>query len=347
MKIITSNFPLEVTNHILEEIRTFPKDQFLTSEIFAAVSKNIQVPYSKVVHVIERLEKEEGISRVRTEGRKIIFQRKEEIYSDKFNPVQTKRNIFLNHIEQLPNIFTLNDIPEVPELNKTMILSCLSSLVHEGKLKKNKTLVDKKLCNVFSKTPTFSTGRNKKLDECQFTINAIKNLRTLPHRGIDSITSGFDASFKNYFDTDPIVTIQKLVREGKIIIQPRRKSVMMYLPEDIPKTRRSKGTPGKISDGKYGTESKEITKDKVPFGYLDLGKSIEALLNEKSKRIQILEHENKELVSENQEIQKKISELKLDHQRTFNEITRLRTQVREQKEKILDLNKRFNLNSFK
>ncbi|MBC7129380.1 MAG: hypothetical protein H5T45_06605 [Thermoplasmatales archaeon] len=73
-----------------------------------------------------------------------------------------------------------------------------------------------------------------KISEEEFVINAIKKLRKPPYKGIHSVFSGFNAAFKEYFGKNPVEVTTRMAKEGKIIIRPAKRGVMLYLPEDSP-----------------------------------------------------------------------------------------------------------------
>ena len=71
----------------------------------------------------------------------------------------------------------------------------------------------------------------------EFVIDAIKKLRDASRsKGIHSVYSGFNAAFKNYFSEEARPTTDKMVSEGKLVVQPRTGGVMMYLPGEEPQT---------------------------------------------------------------------------------------------------------------
>ncbi len=73
----------------------------------------------------------------------------------------------------------------------------------------------------------------EKLSYEEFIKRAIVSLRKDGYKGIHTVYSGFNEAFKKYYDNqDPIEVTNKLAKEGKIIIQPVKGGVMLYLPED-------------------------------------------------------------------------------------------------------------------
>ena len=94
-------------------------------------------------------------------------------------------------------------------------------------------------------------GEANKLSEHEFVIRAIKKLRKPPYKGIHSVYSGFNDAFREYFNKDPIEATTRLVSEGKIIVRPIKRGVMMYLPDEPPppSTRGPASTLKKILQG--------------------------------------------------------------------------------------------------
>ena len=74
----------------------------------------------------------------------------------------------------------------------------------------------------------------EKLSEFDFVEKAVKNLRKPPYKGIHSVYSGFNQAFREYFNKDPVDATTRLAQEGKIVTQPVKGGVMLYLPEDAP-----------------------------------------------------------------------------------------------------------------
>ena len=74
-----------------------------------------------------------------------------------------------------------------------------------------------------------------KLTHKEFTEKAVKNLRREGYKGIHSVFSGFNAAFREYFDTDPIEATQAMAKKEHITIRPARKGCMIYLHGESPK----------------------------------------------------------------------------------------------------------------
>lgn len=89
---------------------------------------------------------------------------------------------------------------------------------------------------------------NRNLSEEEFVIEGIKKLRKEPYKGISSVFSGFNEAFRKQFNKDPIEFTSKMASEGKIEIIPIRggKGVMLYLPGEGPRGRKTEETLKKI-----------------------------------------------------------------------------------------------------
>ncbi len=80
---------------------------------------------------------------------------------------------------------------------------------------------------------------SKKISPEEFVRLAIAKLRNEPYKGIHSVYSGFNEAFKKYFaGDDPIRLTNQLAEDGKIALRPVKGGVVLYLPEDGPKTSR-------------------------------------------------------------------------------------------------------------
>ena len=75
----------------------------------------------------------------------------------------------------------------------------------------------------------------RKLNEEEFVLQAIKKLRKDPFRGIHSVYSGFNEAFRKYFGTNPVEATSRLAAEGKIETRPFKGGVMLFLPGEAPK----------------------------------------------------------------------------------------------------------------
>ena len=75
----------------------------------------------------------------------------------------------------------------------------------------------------------------RKLNEEEFVLQAIKKLRKEPFRGIHSVYSGFNEAFRKYFGTNPVEATSRLATEGKIETRLFKGGVMLFLPGEAPK----------------------------------------------------------------------------------------------------------------
>ncbi len=75
----------------------------------------------------------------------------------------------------------------------------------------------------------------RKLTEDEFVLQAIKNLRKEPYRGIHSVYSGFNEAFRKYFGTNPVEATSRLAGEGKIETRPFKGGAMLFFPGEAPK----------------------------------------------------------------------------------------------------------------
>lgn len=74
----------------------------------------------------------------------------------------------------------------------------------------------------------------KKLSHEEFTLRAIKALRTDKSKGIHTVYSGFNSAFTEYFGTSPVEATKALQESGKLDLIPRKGGVMIYLPGEAP-----------------------------------------------------------------------------------------------------------------
>jgi len=75
----------------------------------------------------------------------------------------------------------------------------------------------------------------RKLNEEEFVLQAIKKLRKEPYRGIHSVYSGFNEALRKYFGANPVEVTSRLAAEGKIETRPFKGGVMLFLPGEAPK----------------------------------------------------------------------------------------------------------------
>ena len=91
-------------------------------------------------------------------------------------------------------------------------------------------------------------GGGRSLSEEEFVIEGLKKLRKDPYKGINSVFSGLNEAFRRHFNKDPIEFTTKMASEGKIEVLPTRggKGVMLYLPGEGPRGRKTEETLRKI-----------------------------------------------------------------------------------------------------
>jgi len=84
-------------------------------------------------------------------------------------------------------------------------------------------------------------GENPGLSAEEFVLEGIKKLRKDPYRGINSVFSGVNEAFRRQYNKDPVEFTGKMTMEGKVEIIPLKggKGVMLYLPGDGPKGRKT------------------------------------------------------------------------------------------------------------
>ncbi|OGD25824.1 MAG: hypothetical protein A2Y56_04650 [Candidatus Aminicenantes bacterium RBG_13_63_10] len=79
----------------------------------------------------------------------------------------------------------------------------------------------------------------KKLTADEFVKLAIQKLRAGSYKGVHSVYSGFNEAFKLYFSGEnPIPVTNKMAEDGAIVVRPTKGGMVLYLPEDAPKTTR-------------------------------------------------------------------------------------------------------------
>jgi hypothetical protein len=87
----------------------------------------------------------------------------------------------------------------------------------------------------------------KKVSHEEFVSLAILKLRTGNFRGIHSVYSGFNEAFKLYFEGEnPVQITGKLAEDGKIVIRPTKRGVMLYLPGEAPQSNRGENALKKM-----------------------------------------------------------------------------------------------------
>jgi hypothetical protein len=91
-------------------------------------------------------------------------------------------------------------------------------------------------------------GKDESFSEEEFVIEGIKKLRKDPYKGISSVFTGFNEAFRKRFNKDPVEFTSKMASEGKVEIIPMKsgKGVMLYLPGEGPRGRKTDETLKKI-----------------------------------------------------------------------------------------------------
>jgi hypothetical protein len=80
-----------------------------------------------------------------------------------------------------------------------------------------------------------------------FVLKAIERLRTPPYKGIHTVFSGFNEAFREYFPLlDPVTFTNKLAKEGKVVIRPAKKGVLIYKADEAPSMIQGKDALKKI-----------------------------------------------------------------------------------------------------
>ena len=81
----------------------------------------------------------------------------------------------------------------------------------------------------------------------EFVLKAIERLRTPPYKGIHTVFSGFNEAFREYFPLlDPIRFTNQLAQEGKVVIRPAKKGVLLYKAGEAPPITQGKEALEKI-----------------------------------------------------------------------------------------------------
>jgi len=75
---------------------------------------------------------------------------------------------------------------------------------------------------------------SEKLTKREFVLQAIKNLRKPPYKGIHVRYSGFNQAFKEYFEVEARNTVDALIADGTIQSRMVKGGPMLYLPGEMP-----------------------------------------------------------------------------------------------------------------
>jgi len=73
-----------------------------------------------------------------------------------------------------------------------------------------------------------------KMPEDVFVKRAILRVRGERFKGIHTRYSGFNEAWREYYGTDPIAGVNKLMKAGIIMGHPAKGGFTIYLPEDAP-----------------------------------------------------------------------------------------------------------------
>lgn len=73
-----------------------------------------------------------------------------------------------------------------------------------------------------------------KLTKEEFVLQAIKNLRKPPYKGIHAVFSGFNSAFRDYFGEEARETVDKMIAGGQIESRMVRGGPMLYPPGEKP-----------------------------------------------------------------------------------------------------------------
>jgi hypothetical protein len=73
-----------------------------------------------------------------------------------------------------------------------------------------------------------------KLPEDVFTKRAILRLRGERYKGIHTRYSGFNEAWREFYNTDPVAGVNRLMKAGVISGHPAKGGFTIYLPEDAP-----------------------------------------------------------------------------------------------------------------
>jgi hypothetical protein len=98
-------------------------------------------------------------------------------------------------------------------------------------------------------------GENK-LSPAEFSLQAIRDLRKPPHKGIHAVYSGFNAAFRKYFPgSDPVKTVTELSENGIIVSKITRGGALLYIPGETPEAKPKKEKKAKKPKSDKGEEA--------------------------------------------------------------------------------------------
>ncbi len=71
----------------------------------------------------------------------------------------------------------------------------------------------------------------------EFVRRAVLRLRKGQAKSIHSVFSGFNAAWRQYYQSDPVEGVKALEKKGVCVTHPTRGGVRIYLAEDAPSRR--------------------------------------------------------------------------------------------------------------
>ena len=75
----------------------------------------------------------------------------------------------------------------------------------------------------------------ERLSPKEYIKKAIVDLRRKNHKGMNTVSSGFNKAFEEYFDgITPDEAIKELAKQKEIIVSPKKRGVTIYLPNELP-----------------------------------------------------------------------------------------------------------------
>ena len=77
----------------------------------------------------------------------------------------------------------------------------------------------------------------------EFVRRAVLRLRKGQAKSIHSVFSGFNAAWRQYYQSDPVEGVKALEKKGVCVTHPTRGGVRIYLAEDAPSR---KATPEEV-----------------------------------------------------------------------------------------------------
>ena len=100
----------------------------------------------------------------------------------------------------------------------------------------------------------------------EFVRRAVLRLRKGQAKSIHSVFSGFNAAWRQYYNTDPVEGVKALEEMGVCVTHPTRGGVRIYLAEDAPSRRPSTEEVAEILKVTRRTLRRRL--DRLPSGRL-------------------------------------------------------------------------------